>query len=279
MWIQPGRIATLITLGAVTVSFASGQTRNATREEILRLLEETRIRTDQDARVKDRDFESNRVASIKEAVRKAVLQLLRSGKGSEEALSRLLRELVPNEYGDAQPTAIRARLDSGEVVLVAYSLHTGPLGLPNVTAVVDGYRTSGAAFEFASELRSPLDGCEVTLQRIVSERANEVWALIHGRIVARMQHAERVRLIGFDGYRFHELWASETEMPDAQFVVERGSVKIHYLATREEAASGISRGGTVVRVHLSPAGAIAEKPAPDPDGVNLRKLRGQGAKK
>lgn len=93
-----------------------------------------------------------------------------------------------------------------------------------------------------------------------------------------MQHAEKARLISFDGNRFTELWASETAMPDAQYVIERGGVKIHYLATNEEVAEGASRGETVVHVRLSPAGAIAEKPIPDPDGVNLRKLRRQGVK-
>lgn len=113
----------------------SAQGRNAAREETFRLQEETRIRTDQDkTRIKEQEVESSRIASIKAVVRREVLQLLRSGKGSDDALLKLLRELVPNEYGDAQPTAIRAKVVSGEVALIAYSLHTGPVGLPNVTA-------------------------------------------------------------------------------------------------------------------------------------------------
>ncbi len=74
-----------------------------------------------------------------------------------------------------------------------------------------------------------------------------------------MQYAEQAKLICFDGGRFTELWASATAMPDAQYVIERGGVKIHYLATNDGVSAGASPGETVVSIHLSPAGAIASK--------------------
>lgn len=197
-------------------------------EQVKKLASEIWIRTREDENRVTKDYAEDRLAQVRKIVQGEVLETLGRGKPEDvrEAVAAIFQGTDIWGKRPGEPFVYSTNLQGLQTLVVGYSWIYGPTGIPWTKVIIQGYRTAGLTYEVAAETGEALGGCDLKLHQLDSPRVNEAWFLAHGHLIGHSRYKEMVRIYGFDGYQFKELWAPAGPMYFPAFKIAKDKVTV-----------------------------------------------------
>lgn len=229
--------------------------RSAAAQEVMRLRSEILASTDQgNARLTTPGYLEGHIKDLTSAIRREVLERLNKGNEDPEKLRVDLAPLLNDEVAELKGTLLRSSIDGMRVFVIAYSIAHGGMGLPESTAVIEGFRRIAGRYEYAASAGAEMANTSLDLGSLPSPRTNELWLLAHGKQMRVMQYHQRFAIYSFDGFEFHLLWKHEPLL-QSSFQFSNKTLQITY-----DDAESIAP--MILTVELTPGGPVETSRSP-----------------
>src|SRR5205814_6681833 len=105
-----------------------------------------------------------------------------------------LRDVLVKSYfrdnDTVSPFVYSTNLQGVKTFVIGYEWAYGPLGIPWVKVVIDGFRKVGLSYELVAETGRELEGCALILDKLDSPRPNEAWFFAHCPVVGASHNYE-----------------------------------------------------------------------------------------